>query len=369
MVALTMIISINSLAYSFETDMGNWIENALGGDLYIRAAQPMRESFASQLRNVPGVQQVTPARTLVVSAAPGSLQSNNLQSQGVEVNDKFYFEAIEPETYRLIGDMEFVAGQGDPEANWARLEQGKALFISNVVADRYDLHQGDELVLLTRRGEQAFLIAAEVVSFGGQGQVIYGTYDDLHRWFAERDANRFTIRVVPGYSIDTVAQEIESRYQGSQQISVQSTDVFKKDVTSLMNQSFRLFDVLSLIGVIIGALGVINTLTMNVIERQREIGGLRSLGMTRVQVIRMVLAEAFSLGVMGGIYGLGAGYVIGHVLIVGVNKLVGYDLEYVFTADPFLISVVIALVVVQIAAVFPARRAASVNIIEAIKHE
>jgi putative ABC transport system permease protein len=114
---------------------------------------------------------------------------------------------------------------------------------------------------------------------------------------------------------------------------------------------------------------VINTLTMNVLERYREIGGLRSLGMTRRQVLRMVLAEALALGCMGAIYGLAIGYVIANVLILGTNMMAGYDLVYRFTPDPFLVGLLIALVAVQVAAVYPARHAAAVNIVEAIKHE
>jgi putative ABC transport system permease protein len=136
-----------------------------------------------------------------------------------------------------------------------------------------------------------------------------------------------------------------------------------------MDQAFNLFDVLNLIGVIIGALGVINTLTMNVIERQREIGGLRSLGMTRRQVLRMVLAEALALGTMGGIYGLGFGYVIAQILVIGMNMLNSYDLEFVFSPQPFLVGAAIAIAIAQGAALMPARRAARINIVEAIQHE
>ena len=331
MVALTMIISIESLAYSFETDMKSWIDNALGGDLYVRAPLPMRESFARQLQSVPGVQVVTPARVLGVKTAPGALHADD------EPDDEFYFEALDPLTFRQMGDMEFIANQGDPEANWKTLEQGQAVFISNVVGDRYNLHQGDQLVLLTRRGEQPFMIAAEVMDFGGQGQIIYGTYNDLHRWFSEQGVDRFTIKVAPDYSIEAVSQQIKTLYQDSEHVSLQTTEAFKSSILDLMDQSFQLFDVLSLIGVIIGALGVINTLTMNVIERQREIGGLRSLGMTRGQVLRMVLAEALTLGVMGGIYGVAVGYVIANVTILGTNLMTGYDLVYRFTPNPYLI--------------------------------
>jgi putative ABC transport system permease protein len=323
----------------------------------------MRESFASQLRSVPGVQTVTPARVLTVKAASGSLPA------GVDTDFQFFYETLDPATFRQIGDMEFAANQGDPEVSWRRLSQGRAIFISNMVADRYDLHQGDELVLLTRRGEQPFYIAAEVTDFGGQGQVIYGTYDDMHRWFNEQGVDRFTLNLTPGASIDAVSQEIERRYKDSQNLSLQTTQAFKKSILDLVNQSFRLFDVLNLIAVIIGALSVINTLTMNVIERQREIGGLRSLGMQRRQVLRMVLAESLALGLMGGAYGFVIGYFIAQVVILGTNMMAGYDLIYQFTPKPYLIGALIALVFVQAAAIYPARRAAQVNIIEAIKHE
>jgi putative ABC transport system permease protein len=246
---------------------------------------------------------------------------------------------------------------------------GNAVFISNVVADRYSLDQGDTLYLLTRRGEQGFYIAGVVMDFTGQGLVVYGTYADLDRWFGEKDADRFTIKVAPGYSASQVAGEIEARYQKRRNISLQTTEAFKDSILDLVNQSFRLFDVLSLIGVIIGSLGVINTLTMNVMERQREIGGLRSLGMTRRQVLRMVLAEALALGVMGGIYGLAVGYAIAQVLIMGTNLLIGYNLVYLFTPQPFIIGILIALGIAQLAAFYPARRAARVNIIQAIQHE
>jgi putative ABC transport system permease protein len=91
--------------------------------------------------------------------------------------------------------------------------------------------------------------------------------------------------------------------------------------------------------------------------------------MTRRQVLRMVLAEALALGVMGGIYGLGFGYVIAEVMVRGTNLMIGYNLAYLFTAQPYLVGAAIALGVVQLAAFAPARRAARVNIVEAIKHE
>jgi putative ABC transport system permease protein len=363
MVALTMVIGIGSLAYSFEQDITNWIDTALGGDLYVRSPVLMRESFGNQLAAVPGVASVTPARYFEVRISPSYF------SEGYQGDDILVFNAIEPDTYRLMGDVQFASGQGDPEMNWQRLSQGGSLFISTVVSDRFGISQGDEIRLMTRRGEQTFSVAAEIADFTGQGLVVVGTYSDMHRWFADRGVDRFTINIAPGYSVEEVSYQIESRYKDRRHISTQTMETFKEKIRVLMRQSFRLFDVLTMIGVIIGALGVINTLTMNVIERQREIGGLRSLGMTRKQILRMVLAESLALGIIGGIYGLGFGYLIAQILILGMNLVSGYDLVYRFTIWPFVIGVLIALLVSQIAALSPARAAAAVNIVEAIKHE
>jgi putative ABC transport system permease protein len=362
MVALTMVIGVGSLAYSFERDITDWIDTALGGDLYVRSPLTMRESFGRQLAAVPGVAAVTPARYIEVRISPTQHASNG----GLE--ESLLFNAIDPLTYRQVGQFQFASGQGDPQAIWERFERGRALFISNSIASRYGLEQGDSLVLLTRRGEQAFTVAAEIVDFTGDAGTVIGSYDDLQRSFSDRGADRFTVSVAPGYPVDQVVEEIETRFK-NRQIYLQTTQVFKEKIQDLMRQSFSLFDVLNMIGVIIGALGVINTLTMNVIERRREIGGLRSLGMTRGQVLRMVLAESLAMGVIGGAYGLAFGYLISHVLILGMNLMSGYELVFRFTPLPFIYGILIAFLVSQLAALYPARGAAGVNIVEAIKHE
>jgi putative ABC transport system permease protein len=363
MVALAMIIGVGSLAHSFEIDMSAWIETALGGDLYVRSPLVMRESFARQLENIPGVEAVTPARYLRVRVAPESMPRD------LQEDDTLIYMAIDPDTYRDVAQMEFTTGQGEPEKNWARLANGNAIFISTVVADRFNLEQNDKLTLMTHRGGHEFTVAGVMVDFTGQGYTITGSYNDMKRWFSESGSDRFTIKINSNYPTANVAGKIETRYQSRRNISVQTNEAFQESITVLMDQAFNLFDVLNLIGVIIGALGVTNTLTMNVIERRREIGGLRSLGMTRSQVLQMVLAEALALGTMGGVYGLGFGYVIAQILVMGMNMLNGYELEFIFTTQPFLIGAVIALVVAQGAALLPARRAARVNIVEAIKHE
>ena len=362
-VALAMIVGVASLSDAFESDFSSWIDASLGGDLYVHSPVQMRRSFSHKLESVPGVEAVSAASIILVRIAPRSLPPDLAE------DDTFFINVIDTETYHQVGTLEFVSGQGDAEQNWSAFEQGNAVFISSVVSENYGMDKGDTIYLQTRRGERPFLIAGVIVDFFAQGQTITGTYQDMRTWFNDSGVDRFTVQVEDSASLTEVVEEIETRYQNSDNISVQTTQAMKAQVEGLMNQSLRLFDVLSLIGVIIGSLGVINTLTMNVLERTREIGGLRSVGMTRKQVVRMVLAEALGLGAMGAIYGLAFGYIFAQVMISELNSTNGYDLNYVFSPQPFLIGLILAVFISQLAALSPARRGASLNIVEAIQHE
>jgi putative ABC transport system permease protein len=363
MVGLAMVIANSSLATAFIHDITTWVETALGGDLYVRAPLPMREQFERQLAALPGVSGITKVRYFRVKVAPSAIPA---ESAG---EDNIIYAGIDPDTYRAVGEFEFAANQGNPDDNWARFKQGDALFISTVVADRYNVGQGDTLRLVTRRGEHDFYIAAVAVDFTGQGFIVTGAWDDMRRWFSQSGVDRFTLSLAPGYTTQQVRQIIEAKYKASRNISVETTEEFKFKILTLSQQSFRLFDVLGLIGLVVAALGVINTLMMNVLERQREIGGLRSLGLTRWQTTKMVLAEAATLGAIGGVFGLGFGYILSQVFVLALNTLAGYDLQYLFALNIFITGLFIALGVSQAAALYPAWKAAGVNIVEAIKHE
>ncbi|MEA2631308.1 MAG: putative transport system permease protein, partial [Chloroflexota bacterium] len=130
---------------------------------------------------------------------------------------------------------------------------------------------------------------------------------------------------------------------------------------------FGLFDALAAIAVLIAALGIVNTLTMNVIERVREIGILRAAGMTRTQVWRSVVVEAGVLGLAGAILGIALGLLVG-ALMVG---LAGgrYDIA---TGIPWSIvglALVLGVVVAMLAAAYPARIASRLSIVRAVQYE
>ena len=362
-ISMIMIIDVDSIVFVMKRDISDWLDNAMGADVLVRAPYPMAQSFARTLKSVPGVQAVSSSRIMEVDVGHASLDPAGQQAETL------FFVAIDPEQYSQVGGKEFLAGQGEPEAAWALLSQGNAVFISGVVAEEYDLKKGDRLALITHRGEQEFLVAGVTTEYDQDGMVVTGTYTDLRRLFSENRADLFSIAVAPGYDADEVAQAIEDRFEKRKGIQVLATETFKEGVLAYQNRTTSLFSALGLVGVIIGTLGLLNTMTMNVLERRRELGMLRALGSLRSQVVRMVLAEALIIGLVSALYGLVFGHILSRVMITVANLITGYDLEYAFSAQPYLISLLIALGVSQVATLAPARRAAQVNIIQSLKNE
>ena len=152
-------------------------------------------------------------------------------------------------------------------------------------------------------------------------------------------------------------------------LSIASNQLLIDRSMRLLNQSYILFDVMALIALLVGGMGVVNTMTMNVIERTQEIGMLRSIGLTRGQVLKMILAEAGLMGLIGGFLGLVFGILLTRIFLSAMTAMSGYKVAYVMPLMAILAGVLIAVVVSQLAAIFPARRAARIHILEAIQYE
>ena len=358
MTGVAMVLSIRAITAAFSLDIGAWIQKYIGGDIYVHSSLNMDADLGRRLAAVDGVAAVTPIRYLEVRRV--------LPDGG---NERLIFMAVDPVSYREVTSFVFSGEQGDPGVLADRLAEGNAVFVSSVLSEKYGLKAGDTIRLATRRGDEDFEVAAVVVDFNNQGLVVLGSWKDLRRYFSVNDVSAFFLKVAPGQSPQQVRERIEQFYGRRQRLTIESNEAIRSRALGLISQTTSLFDVMSIITMIVAALGVINTLTMNVVERTREIGMLRSLGMTRRQIAKMILAEAGMMGIVGGVLGLLFGVLMSRTVLSSMNRMAGLRLEFAMPLAGVAVSLAIALIVSQLAALWPARRAARGRIIEAIQFE
>jgi putative ABC transport system permease protein len=243
------------------------------------------------------------------------------------------------------------------------------VFIATSIAQRYGIEKGDTIRLRTARGDQDFLVAGVIVDYTQGGWSVTGTWEDLWRYFRTDKAHVFVVDVAEGTSAESVRQQMEAQYGKRRHIEVESGEVYRNRWLNQMRGIMRLFDALVYIGIVIGALGVTNTMTMNVLERIREIGCLRAVGMTRFQVVKMVLAEALIIGFLGGLFGVAFGAFIAFYAVQGMGQSAGWELSFILPPGLLIVGMLIALGASQIASLYPAWRAVKINIVKAVQYE
>jgi len=123
------------------------------------------------------------------------------------------------------------------------------------------------------------------------------------------------------------------------------------------------------LGFVVGSLGVANTVTMNVLEKKRTLGLLRTVGMTSGQVTRMVVLESLLLGIAGGLIGLLGGIVTALFIQLASQPLLGHPIRPSFRPGVVAANMAAAIVITMLAAWLPARRAARLDLLEAISAE
>jgi putative ABC transport system permease protein len=176
--------------------------------------------------------------------------------------------------------------------------------------------------------------------------------------------NLFSFVRMKGGETDADRAALERQLKAFPNAKVQTKKEFIDNQISGLNAILNVLFVLLALSVIVSLFGIVNTLILTVFERTRELGMLRAIGMTRRQVRRMIRAESVITALMGGVIGIALGLVLGGLLAARIDFIV-----FALPWKQVIFFAIAAVVVGVVAAIFPARRAAKLNVLEALQYE
>ncbi len=176
--------------------------------------------------------------------------------------------------------------------------------------------------------------------------------------------NLYTFLRVHGGQSQQTLDTLTAALKSYPNAKLQTREQFVTNQISGLNNILNVLYVLLALSVIVSLFGIVNTLVLTVFERTREIGMLRAIGMTRRQVRRMIRHESVITASIGGVLGIILGIVLGGLLVARVDFI-----QFSLPVTSLIVFAVMTVVVGILAAIFPARRASRLNVLEALQYE
>ena len=182
--------------------------------------------------------------------------------------------------------------------------------------------------------------------------------------FNDQPQNLYSFVIMKRGETDANRAALDRTLKEFPNAKVQTRSEFVDNQISGLNSVLNILYILLALSVLVSFFGIVNTLVLSVFERTREIGMLRAVGMTRRQIRRMIRHESIITAAIGGVLGILLGIALGALLVARVDFI-----DFTLPVTQLVIFAVAAIVVGIIAAIFPARRAARLNVLQALQYE
>ena len=360
MIAMAILVCVGGMTATLQGGIVDTLKRSLGSDyLFIPPAVSVwgsdvgaDRSFVQQLKAVQGVGPVSSFRSAMTQ-----------DSQGLTIS----LLGIDPATFPQVSGLRFE--QGSAGEAYSALGSGRTIIVNGVFASAAGLEIGDVVSLVTPNGRQDY----RVVGVGNDYLNIkvitgYVAQSNLAADFGKTEDVFIQLNLLPGADRDRVEGQLKAIKQQYPQFTMVSGQGYVQQSMDLISTALVGIYVLFVFLAIPSLIAMLNTLTIGVIERTREIGTLRAVGAAQKQVHRMVLIEAVLLAAVGTAFGLLAGLYLGYALIYAFRTS-GFPMDYVFPWSGLLIATAVGLLFGGLAAIIPARQAARLVIVQALRYE
>ncbi len=359
---ISVFVSSAGLVYSTKQSVLDWINSYVRGDIIVTSGHPIATTGS---QNIPMPVEMWKD----IEKIPGVLSADPFRKLYIDFKDRRVL-LLTLDIKRRLAYSPFKLAHGTREDMARLLPDRNYIAVNEAIASQEHIKPGDSMVLPTPEGPVAFTVAVINVDYSSDSGSILMDMNTYHRYWKEFLADSFSVRVTSRDKVAAVKDEISRRFGNDRSLFVLPAAEFKDEIRKIIDQGFAVNHAVNIITMTIACLGIIVTLLASVLERTREIGILRSIGMLRSQVSRVVVIESMLLGIIGGALGAGAGIIIGWMSFEGFLKGdYGASMQYHISYASIFWAISLSTLLAALAGVYPARRAAKTNIVEALSYE
>ncbi len=356
MIGVGLVVFVAVFAAGIRASITETLDKSLKSDLIVTATDQqgggtLSPRILTALETLPGVGTASPLST-------GDLRRNGRHG-GVESG----LNGVDPKTLGTVYKMTWVNGD---DADLRNLDD-TGILLEKKEAKSLKLGVGDEVRLLSN-GRRAATVTVRGIydddTLLSNGVITNSLLDRL----TNTSAVQFVLATVdPGADPENVAKAAKDRLTAQfPTAKLQSNAEFKQSITDQVNQILALIYALLGVSVLISLFGIVNTLMLSVLERTREIGMLRAIGMTRRQLRRTIRFESAITAVIGSLLGLVIGVAFGWIVTTGLSS---EGLVFAVPWGTLVACLVVAAIVGVLAGIWPAVRASRLRVLDALSYE
>ncbi|AHY46017.1 MacB-like periplasmic core domain [Rubrobacter radiotolerans] len=354
MVGIALVVAFSALGGSVLGSIQSYLEDSLGSDYVVQpqnqqSGESFSEALPERISEVRGVEATTSI-------------ASSFERDGDRVSIVFGLD----ERYGDIFTLNYA--EGGPESFEALQRDGEAI-VGSQLAERRDLSIGSTVNVPAGGEEREYRVAGvlENDALGG-GSGVYVSKETLARDFGEDESQFLAIKAEPGTDRQALTERLEGVLADYPQFALFSNAEWKEQIERDFNRQYVFFYAIMGVSVAVSAFGVVNTLSMSVFERTREIGILRAVGTTRLQVGRLIVDEGVIISLIGCLLGVAVGSLLGYLFVLGTSAG-GFEVAFFYPTRPAIAALLSGFIIGALAGLLPARTAARKNVVEAVQYE
>ncbi|WP_405729093.1 ABC transporter permease [Streptomyces sp. NBC_01537] len=352
MIGLALVAGLSVVGSSMVASASDQLDKSVGADFIIQSpnGQPIAPEVEKAIKATPDLEYVTDYKSIPVHiTAPGGKP----ETTDLSAADPTYAQDLQVKS--VAGKLEDAYGKN-------------AISLGESYANRKHIKVGDQVTVAFDGGRTAKLTVAAITSKDtvfDQG-AMYTNITTVARYLP---ADKMPMNVIMFASAkdgqqDAAYTALKKSLDGYPQVQVKDQADYKQLLKDQIGQLLNLIYGLLALAIIVAILGVVNTLALSVVERTREIGLMRAIGMSRRQLRRMIRLESIVIALFGAVLGLGLGLGWGATAqqLLALNGLNVLEIPWTTIITVFIGSAFVGLA----AALFPAFRAGRMNVLNAI---
>jgi putative ABC transport system permease protein len=354
MVGLALVVFVCVFAAGLKGSITDSFDQLLTSDLIVTSegSEPLPEAAGVAIAGVPSVR----------AAAPLYLDQVQVNGQASDLSTDV-LNGVAPDQLQAVYAFDWL--QGGTDAAVADLTGAGAL-VEEQFAKSHDVSLGDEFTVQTSTGPRVRLRAHGIYR---DPLMLPGVVVDkpaFGRASSATDPLAVLITSADGADVAAVKRNVSLALAAFPVAKVQTTDEYRDAGAAQLDQLVYLLYALLALILVISLFGIANSLFLSIHERTREFGMLRAIGTTRTQVRRIVRYESVITAAIGGVLGTGIGLLFAFLITTALSDL---GLGFTVPVGQLAGFLVLAVMVGVVAAVIPARRGASLDVLEAMHHE